>query len=253
MRFLTCLAGIFFTSISIAETIQWQPLAPGLEYTTINYQQPYPTSKLHAFRIDPSRYQLQSITAVTLQRKAAFVATFAQTQQALLAINGGYFDPDYNSLGLRINQGKIFSALKSISWWGIFLIKNQQPAIIGAKEYLPHKDISFAIQAGPRLLIDGKPTKLTSRVDSRSAICVTQANQIIIAVTEHLPLTTINLANILRTSEKNGGLACRDALNLDGGHSSQLYAKINDKVINIPNLSPVADVVIVKPVVKAQL
>jgi exopolysaccharide biosynthesis protein len=47
--------------------------------------------------------------------------------------------------------------------------------------------------------------------------------------------------------ETQGGLACLSALNLDGGSSSQLYASMDDFVIDIPGFSRVADAIVVRP------
>lgn len=246
MRFFYSLLGCIFILSSYAKTLEWQTLAPGIDYTAIHFPELYVTSKLHALRIDPKRYQLNLLTAQDIARKAGLVTKFAQTKNALIVVNGGFFNSDYQSLGLRINRGHIVNPIKSISWWDIFVIEDDQPKIISTANYQQSDKVTFAIQAGPRLLIDGKIPKLKDKADLRSALCITPTNQIIIAVTEHLPLTTTQLANILRKSETKNGLNCKDALNLDGGHSSQLYVNVGTKKINVPNLSPVADVIIIK-------
>jgi uncharacterized protein YigE (DUF2233 family) len=240
--------GIILAFSCQAKAIVWQSLAPGLEYTTINFNQPYPTSKLHALRIDPSLYQFNSVLAKDIQRKAGLVSSFAEANNVLLAVNGGFFDPDYHSLGLRISQGQTLNPIKPISWWGIFLIRDHQPAIIAPDAYSANDRYDFAIQAGPRLLIKGVASKLVDKATSRSAVCITQHHKVVIMVTEHLSLTISQLAQILRKPTEKGGFNCTDALNLDGGHSSQLYGKIAEQIIRVPNLSPVADVVTVSAI-----
>jgi exopolysaccharide biosynthesis protein len=44
-----------------------------------------------------------------------------------------------------------------------------------------------------------------------------------------------------------GGLGCMNALNLDGGSSTQLYAKTQDFSLSIPSFSAVTDAVVVVP------
>ncbi len=248
MRFFAILlTSLLFMTTTLAKPVEWQSLAKGIDYAVISYLQPYSSSKLHALRIDPSLYGLNLMTAQAIQRTAGFAATYAKTSKALIAINGGFFNPDYIPLGLRINEGKILFPVKPISWWGIFTLKNKKPNIITNDEYKADSQIDFAIQAGPRLLIEGKVPQLRETARTRSALCIDHADQIIMVVTEHLPLTPSALAHILRATEIEGGLNCKNALNLDGGHSSQLYAKIAEKTISVPNLSPVADAIIVKP------
>lgn len=249
MRLFITLAVCLTSTVAIAKSTQWQNLAKGVDYTVINYEQPYVTSKIHALRIDPKLYTFHIINASHIERKAGLAATFAKISNSLITINGGFFNPDYEPLGLRISGGRVLTPFKSISWWGIFTIKDKQPAIITPSQFEPAKQYEFAIQAGPRLLTDGKIIpKLKDIADSRSALCITYNQQVIIVVTEHLPLTTTALASKIRLPESQGGLACKDALNLDGGHSSQLYANIGDKVINVPNLSPIADVIAVRSI-----
>ena len=248
MRFLAILlTSLLLITTTLAKPIEWQTLAKGIDYTVINYRQPYLTSRLHALRINPTLYRLNVITAQDIQRKAGFASTYAKASKAWIAINGGFFNLDYEPLGLRINEGKILTPVKLISWWGIFTVQNKKPNIMAVNEYKADNQIDFAIQAGPRLLIDGKVPKLKDTANTRSALCINHTDQIIMVVTEHLPLTTTALANILRTTETEGGLNCENALNLDGGHSSQIYAKIAEKIISVPNLSPVADAIVVKP------
>ena len=72
-------------------------------------------------------------------------------------------------------------------------------------------------------------------------------NDIIIVVSEGAQLTTVQLAEILRRSEKHGGLGCLFALNLDGGSSSQVYAEVGDFVLDAPSFRAVADGLAVYP------
>ena len=82
---------------------------------------------------------------------------------------------------------------------------------------------------------------------NRTAIGYNQNGDVIIAVSENAQLTTLQLAQILRGSEKHGGLGCLYALNLDGGSSSQAYAKVGNFVLDAPSFRAVADGVAVYP------
>jgi uncharacterized protein YigE (DUF2233 family) len=166
---------------------------------------------------------------------------------ALLGVNAGFFTPDGKPLGLRINDGKVLSPAKPISWWGIFYLRNDTPELSSANSFKLSNDIDFAVQAGPRLLINKNIPHLKEGVGNRTAIGYNQNNEIIIAVSENAQLTTVQLAEILRRAEKNGGLGCLSALNLDGGSSSQAYAKVGNFVLDAPSFRAVADGVAVYP------
>jgi len=55
-------------------------------------------------------------------------------------------------------------------------------------------------------------------------------------------MTTEELARLLKASPLN----CTDAINLDGGSSSQLYAHINSFHLNVHGFSNVSDAIVVK-------
>lgn len=220
----------------------WQSIQPGLEY---RYYSPHliPTtaSSVYAFRIDPNHFQLRLINAKSLGQKAAYVNDFAKKSGALIAVNGGFFSTDKEELGLRVQNGKIISPLRNVSWWGVFYIQNNIPKIAAMKNFHMQNNIEFAIQAGPRLLVNNQQLKLTPGRDLRSALCIDPQNHIIIAVTNNLPLTTNQFASVLQK------FGCTDALNLDGGNSAQVYANTGKLHLDIETYRQVADAVGVFP------
>jgi exopolysaccharide biosynthesis protein len=230
---------IFIASCKATSITEWQHLAPGLDYTVLNLD----TGKLHAFKIDLKENRL----AILSPPQPSMIKDMVTDAHALLAVNGGFFTPTGKPLGLRINDGKILSPSKPISWWGIFSLHNNTPALSSFKDFTLSNDIDFAIQAGPRLLIHNTIPHLKEGVGNRTAIGYNQDNDIIIVVSEDAQLTTLQLAEILGRSEKHGGLGCLYALNLDGGSSSQAYVDVGDFVLDVPSFRTVADGVAVYP------
>jgi hypothetical protein len=228
---------------------QWQTVQPGLEYTKLAANTPLGHGALHAFRIDLHRYRFDLALAVQQQRPHASIQQFVTTHQALIGINGGFFNPNFQPLGLRIKDGEQQSPARPISWWGIFYIAQGQPAIVSLKQF-QGKHASLAIQSGPRLLIHGQIPHLKPGVDDRSALCITSSGRLILIVTDNAPLTTTALAEVIGQDEKANGLGCRDALNLDGGSSTQLYARLNHFVLDVPGYGEVADALLVFPKTK---
>ena len=236
-----CFAILIACQITPTFAKTWQTLAPGIEYRDLGATPLTPWAHIHAFRVDLKKHQLDLVTAQSISQKNASIEALAHSDQALIAINGGFFDTKFRPLGLRINQHHEYNPIKRISWWGVFLIKKQQPYIISAHEYQHDNDIEFAIQSGPRLIIDGTIPHLRPGVAERSALGITHHNKLIILVTENAIITTTELAQLMKAPPLN----CYNALNLDGGSSSQLFARIHSFHLNVHGFSNISDAIVV--------
>lgn len=219
----------------------WQELSPGIEFQDLEGGILKPWSHVYAFRIDLDKNQLSLITARSLNLKDASADQFAEKAKALLSFNGGFFDQNFKPLGLRINHKKLENPLKHISWWGIFYIKDNKPYITNVSHFNYDQEIDFAIQSGPRLLIKGKIPSLKVGSADRSALGITSDGKVIVLVSTNSAMTTQELANLMKSPPLN----CTDAINLDGGGSSQLYASINSFQLNVHGFSNVSDGVVV--------
>ncbi|ASQ45397.1 phosphodiester glycosidase family protein [Legionella clemsonensis] len=221
----------------------WRKLAPGIEYQDLDGNLLTPWSHIHAFRINLKENRLSVVTAADLSREHASVNEYAQHTNALITINGGFFDNDYKPLGLRIDNKRQTSPLKNISWWGIFFIKNQKAYLTNVYQFRSNNSVDFAIQSGPRLLINSRIPPLKPGRAERSALGITHDGRIIILVTDNLPLSTTELAQLMKAPPLN----CQNALNLDGGSSSQLKAQLPSFQLEVHGFSNVSDAIIVKP------
>lgn len=237
---------IFIATLLLSCTIcfanQWQKLTAGIEYQDLQGGLLTPWSHVHVFRIDLDKNKLELVTAKNLAAKNASADQFAQHSNALLSINGGFFDHDFKPLGLRINNNQLKNPLKRISWWGIFYIENNIPHITNVRHFNYNESIQFAVQSGPRLLIKGKTPSLKPGVAERSALGITAEGKVIILVSTNAAMTTAELAHLM----KSAPLSCTDAINLDGGSSSQLFAHIKSFRLNVHGFSNVSDAIVVK-------
>lgn len=240
---LKCIVVSFFLMIMTMHVYAttWHELAPGIEYRDLNANLLVPWSHIHVFRIDLKKNKLDLIMANELSLHNASVDAFAHHSNALIAINGGFFDQNYHPLGLRIGNQQQHNPLKRISWWGIFYVKDNKPYLSSLRDYLNDSQVDFAVQSGPRLLIKGKIPPLKTGYAERSALGITSDGHVIILVTSNSPMTTTALAQLLKTSPLN----CNDALNLDGGSSSQLNAHMGLFQINVHGFSNVSDAIVV--------
>lgn len=236
---------LLISPVSFAQT-QWQILSPGLAYTKINPIIINPWGYIHAFRIDPVHFNFQLALAKDYKLTSANVRQLAEKADALLAVNGGFFTPEWRPVGLRIINNTIRSPLKKSNWLGVFYLVRDIPHIVSERYFHHQRGINFAIQGGPRLIINGEIPPLKPGLAERTAIGITPTNNIILLITQNTPMTTTQLAEIMLKPEIEDGLACLHALNLDGGHSTQLYAKIDDFSLDIPGFSSIIDAVYVK-------
>lgn len=241
IKSITIAFGLLLGFTAHAES--WKTIAPGIEYLDLNRDALPQWSHIHAFRLDMHYQQLGIVLAKDTPSHDGSAPTLKRYTHSLIAINGGFFTPKRDPIGLRISNHQVLNPLKSISWWGVFSTQNQIASITSPYHFHHQNDIDFAIQAGPRLLVDKKIPPLKPGFANRTALGITTSGKVILLVTENLPTTTTELAKIMRKQP----LDCVDALNLDGGGSTQLYAHMKNFHLEVPGFAQVSDAVVVKP------
>ncbi len=216
------------------EASSWRLLEKGLSYKKIEIKKRSSKipSAVHVFKIDPKRFDFRIVTAAP--ETYATVRRMAEASGAVIAVNANFFDPEGKPLGLLIDQGKQLNPKKDISWWGIFYIDRKIPHIVHSNQWKSSRSISTAVQAGPRLVVNGKIPRLKKDSSQKTAVGITKSGDVILATTL-FPLEITELARLMGRSEAKGGLGCLNALNLDGGSSSQLYAKIGSFELRLPS------------------
>jgi uncharacterized protein YigE (DUF2233 family) len=220
---------------------QWHTVAPGIEYQDLSASLLSPWSHIHVFRISPKQNQLHLVAAESMNMTNASVDQMTEHNKALIGINAGFFDRQFHPLGLRINNKKVYNPLKPISWWGVFYMKHHKAYIASPKHFSKDSDIDFAVQSGPRLLIKGRIPSLKVGTADRTALGITKQGNIIMLVSNNAAMSTSALARLM----KSAPLSCIDAINLDGGSSSQMYAHIGSFILNVHGFSNVSDAIIV--------
>jgi exopolysaccharide biosynthesis protein len=108
---------------------------------------------------------------------------------------------------------------------GVFYLKDSIPKIVLREDFESNKieNTGLVFQAGPRLIVNGASTISTdkNRRTRRSAIAVTKDHQIILLISlNRFPGASFE---DVQSIFKNPMFAVTDALNLDGGGSSQFY------------------------------
>lgn len=235
---------------------KWRTIEPG--YGVARYalsgEQYFLKSEVILLKFSPKFFTF--INSVSKSERSD-IQTLANVQNAVAGINTNFFDTSNKPLGLIVDDSKQLNKihLGGSLLTGIFEIKNQTSSnqvinIIHRKDY-KNKNVTMAFQAGPRLINKGKPLSIKSKNVSsrRSGVAINKDGEIIIFATL-LRFPGASLAQIQQML-LDPRLAIVDALNLDGGGSSQLFIKNNvaiedDTTISGGDLVPSALVVIRK-------
>lgn len=216
-------------------TDAWREAAPGLETREFTEKLGSRSVSVAVARIDPARWTLR----VTDRHQGkvgagAMVGDVCPSPGA--AINASFFDENVAPLGLLIIDGRQRYPRHPVRGWpgggGLFVVRKGKPSIIAHTAQVP-AGAEYAVQCWPRLVIAGKIPKFKQRPAAlRSAVGIDAAGRVLFAATTG-SLTFEEWAAFLRDD-----LGCTEALNLDGGPSTQLAVR-GKKNITIPGGWPV--------------
>jgi len=234
-----------------APSFKWRKIEVGFEVAryALSQEQYFLKSEVILLKFDPKFFTFKnSVSSETRSN----IRTLSNAHDAVAGINTNFFDTSNKALGLIVKDGKQINKIheggKLLT--GIFLIQEGVSKIIHRTDY-DAEGVAMAFQAGPRLISNKKALtlKASSQSSRRSGIALNKQGEIIIFAT----LLRFPGASLLQIQQMllDPRLAITDALNLDGGGSSQLYIKKNiaiedDTIISGGDLVPSALVVIRK-------
>lgn len=207
----------------------WRAVKPGLQTAKYFFKTSNPIkSEIILFKINPGVFSIDLVTAQDLGQKLSDIRSMTKKINGLIGINASFFDSSSAALGLFIRDGilkqKIHTGGRTLS--GIFYLAGKVPVISHRNENIP-SGTTIAFQAGPRLITNHQPIELstTDIATRRSGIAITNDNMLILYATQ-LRFPGASLTQIQQMLMDNR-LEIKDALNLDGGSSSQLYVEAN--------------------------
>ena len=211
----------------------WETVKPDLQYRTIRCIGDPEDVDLHVVNIDPRKWKLD--TAVT--GGGTYAKSVAQQHDAPFAVNANFFDRARQPLGIVVRSGEVVQAPRNTSWQSIFLVTEKGRArIVLPDKWSQYRDEAWmAVQAGPRLVADGHTVKLKPNYSApRVGVCIQWDRDVLFFAT---PATkkfhVTEIAKIARRKEAQGGLACRDAMLFDGGHSVNFFVEGGDRRVSI--------------------
>jgi len=160
----------------------------------------------------------------------------------MAGINGGYFDPTFAPLGLRIIDGKVTSRLTRGRLMSGVLASDNAIHIFRVAEFSVRRKPNAAIECGPFLVDLAKPVRgLEAMRAARRTFAATGSGDRA-ALGFCSGATLADLARILAVPL--GDFKIQRALNLDGGSSSAFWFRRNDgSAFSIPEEKAVRDFV----------
>jgi uncharacterized protein YigE (DUF2233 family) len=226
------------------ERITWKTLADGLSETSWTTHDSNGSSiSLQLYKIEPKKFRFQVFQAKDYQTEGIRIKDLLSRTGGVLAVNASFFDSNYKPLGLVLREGKVLNPLRSVSWWAVFSIDSQKgPQITPSRDFQIIPNIEMAVQTGPRLVKDGVPIPVKPNISEKTFIGISQEGEVILGVTESCIMDATDLARILAHE-----LKLKQALNLDGGSSTQLYAKMGSYEKEITGFNSVANGIVILP------
>ena len=133
-------------------------------------------------------------------------------------------------MGLAVDAGRMM-ALSNRRSWGALVIDGKRGRIMLGADIQDPLDHRLIVQGIPRLLVGGRVQQLKPQIAERTAVCA-EGNIVVLVVSTKAEATAF--ARFLADPPDNGGLGCSDALNLDGGPSTQLVVKLPALALSLP-------------------
>jgi exopolysaccharide biosynthesis protein len=218
-------------------------VAPGIAHATFEVQ-PDDAEAFsgHAFTVDLDVVDLRLIPAGGPSSRRT-VAQIVAPYPVVVAINASFFDTEGSAMGLAVDGGRVMAGGKRRSWGALVIDDRNARIMLGAEIKDDHAH-RLVVQGIPRLVVEGKIQPLKPQIAERTAVCARGSVVVIVVSTK---AETTPFARFLADPLDQGGLGCRDALNLDGGPSTQLVVKLPALTLSLPGGSGVPNALVVVP------
>jgi hypothetical protein len=198
--------------------------APGLVYRHVDFEES--ETGEHAI-VDLALFSTRACKLRVIDNSdGASLAALVQRSNCLAAVNGGYFDPNFAPLGLRVIDGKIVSRLTRGRLMSGVVASDNMIQIFRVGEFSLRRKWNAAIECGPFLVDLARPVRgLEATREARRTFAAIGSNER--AALGFCPEATLaGLGKIL--AMPLGDFKIQRALNLDGGSSSAFWFKRKD-------------------------
>lgn len=242
MAVLTALAGTGARPAS-GEPLTFSPVAPGIAHASFeNFRQDVEPFSGYVFRVDLDMAEVRLVPAGGPSSRRT-VAEIAAAYPAVVAMNASFFDREGRAMGVALDEGRSMGSGRQ-QYWGALVVEGRKARIMLGAELGDHLAPRLVVQGIPRLVVGGKVPRLKPQVAERSAVCA-EGSVLVLVVSTQVEATAF--ARFLADSPEKGGLGCVDALNLDGGPSTQLVVRLPGLELSLPGGWAVPNALVVTP------
>ena len=189
--------------------------------------------RLHVIWPDPQRTR---IVVVDNPGNVRLMSQVMRERSCLAGVNGGYFQPNMEPLGLLISDGRELNPLhRSRLLGGLLVVRERKLELLRVAEFSREPVPLQALQAGPFLVDKSSPVRglENTKRARRTAVVVNLSGRYGLAVVEPA-LTLARLADLLAAPEVMHDFDIVRALNLDGGSSSALWVRTSNGGMHLP-------------------
>ena len=226
-----------------AEPPRFSIVAPGIAHAIFKVRpadvEPFSG---HAFKIDLDVAELRLVPAGDPAARRT-VEQIVAPYPVVVAVNASFFDKEGRAMGLAVDEGQVMALSKQRNWGALVIDGKKGRIMLGAdiQDHLAHRLI---VQGIPRLLVGGQVQQLKPQIAERTAVCA-EGNVVVLVVSTKAEASAF--ARFLANAPDKGGLGCWDALNLDGGPSTQLVVKLPALMLSLAGGWGVPNALVVAP------
>jgi hypothetical protein len=225
------------------EAPRFVKVAPGISHASFEVRPPdgEPFSG-HAFQIDLGDAELRLVPAGGASSRQT-VEQIAAPFPAVVAVNASFFDKEGRAMGLAVGEGGVLATGKLKSW-GALVVSGTDTRIVLGSGIPDRLADQLIVQGIPRLVIGGRVPGLKPQLAERTAVCAGAGRVVIVVATQ---AETTAFARFLAEPSEKAGLGCSDALNLDGGPSTQLVVRLPAFTLSMRGGSAVPNALVATP------
>jgi tetratricopeptide (TPR) repeat protein len=236
--------------LDASEKVHWKRLNQNIELKVVD-DRDYDIHVI-AWRIDPKGVTLK--LAVEHDSYGDTVQEIRKQEDAILAVNAGFFDRDSDNhlnptYPLKVG-GTILNPYRGETAGGALAIDDSGAHILTPQLIEASWDhIRDLVYSKPLMLEPGRKfAMLYNDYDrrSRTAVCTTNDGKFIVLVVNG-GVSLFELAEFLRDRDGRQGLPCDAALALTGGPATQASFSLGERTIDIEGSWPIYDALVVTP------
>lgn len=176
------------------------------------------------------------------------IASAMRAAGAIGGVNGGYFTPEFQPLGLMISDGKPTGKfVRSALLGGVVVSTNDRPRLLWRDEYTREAATTDLVQSGPRLVDAQRALAKLDRQKTRPRTFIATDGKSEWAIGIVRSITLGDLAEMLATPGVLADLQVARALNLDGGRSTAIWMRTAAGEISEPGWSTVRNFIAIVP------